>query len=78
MARHLPGARDWDDQMAAARADFDWNKQFDLAFDSEAAREIRTRDASTEEHFCSMCGRNWCAIRLSQEVRKTMQDQAEA
>ncbi|MCE5276850.1 MAG: phosphomethylpyrimidine synthase ThiC [Planctomycetaceae bacterium] len=78
VARHLPGARDWDDRMAAARADFDWKKQFELAFDSEAAKEIRTRDVSTEEHFCSMCGRNWCAVRLSQEVRKTMQDQAGA
>ncbi|MDP6543510.1 MAG: phosphomethylpyrimidine synthase ThiC [Phycisphaerae bacterium] len=65
VARGLPGARDWDDEMSDARAKFEWEKQFDLAFDSETAREIRTRDLDTDVDYCSMCGHDWCAMRIS-------------
>jgi phosphomethylpyrimidine synthase len=65
VARGLPGARDWDDEMSDARAKFEWEKQFDLAFDSETARTIRTRDLDTDVDYCSMCGYDWCAMRIS-------------
>lgn len=72
VARHLPGARDWDDQMAAARATFDWEKQFQLAFDGDAARDIHQRDhdatADSPGDYCSMCGRDWCAVRISKQL----------
>ncbi|MBN1942416.1 MAG: phosphomethylpyrimidine synthase ThiC [Phycisphaerae bacterium] len=72
VARGLPGARDWDDQMASARAKFDWEKQFQLAFDGQAAREIhqRDRDATSDApgDYCSMCGRDWCAVRISKQL----------
>jgi len=69
VARHLPGARDWDDEMSDARAHFDWKRQFELAFDGEVARELRGRDdVDADADFCSMCGREWCAMRISKEV----------
>ncbi len=68
VARGLPGARDWDDAMADARAKFDWKEQFRLAFDSELAGEIRSRDGEIDEEYCSMCGKDWCAVRLSREA----------
>jgi phosphomethylpyrimidine synthase len=68
VARGLPGARDWDDAMADARGAFDWQKQFALAFDPDAARDIRGRDRTEESDYCSMCGRDWCAMRLSKEA----------
>jgi phosphomethylpyrimidine synthase len=70
VARGLPRARDRDDAISAARAAFDWNRQFELAFDGDAAREIRSRDADKQDSddFCSMCGRDWCAMRISREV----------
>jgi len=69
VARHLPGARDWDDRMAQARADFDWHKQFELAFDGEAAQTFReTDDVEADADYCSMCGRDWCAMRISKEI----------
>ncbi|MFB3890533.1 MAG: phosphomethylpyrimidine synthase ThiC [Phycisphaerae bacterium] len=70
VARRLPGARDWDDRMAQARANFDWEKQFELAFDPQAAREIRQRDHTPQEDYCSMCGRDWCAVRISREIKQ--------
>jgi phosphomethylpyrimidine synthase len=68
VARKLPGARDWDDRMSDARARFDWKRQFELAFDGQTAREIKNRDLKADEDYCSMCGRDWCAIRISREI----------
>ncbi len=67
------GARDWDDRMAEARARFDWQEQFQLAFDPDTARDLRRRDLPEDEQFCSMCGKQWCAVRLSQEALGTGQ-----
>ena len=72
VARKLPGARDWDDALAAARAELDWPRQFELAFDGEAARQIRGRDLTGQEDYCAMCGRKWCAVRLSREVKHAL------
>jgi phosphomethylpyrimidine synthase len=69
VARHLPGARDWDDRMSEARADFNWRRQFELAFDGETARAFRQKDhVDPDADYCSMCGRDWCAMRISKEV----------
>jgi len=68
VARGLPGARDWDDAISDARAAFDWQRQFELAFDGETARAIRKRDLDEDEEYCSMCGREWCAVRISKEI----------
>jgi phosphomethylpyrimidine synthase len=70
VARGLRGARGWDDRMAEARAEFDWKEQFALAFDGETAREIRGRDVDPDRDYCSMCGREWCAMRISKEVTR--------
>ena len=67
IARGLPGARDRDDEMSKARAKFDWAKQIRLSLDPERANEIR-KNSSPDEDFCSMCGREWCALRRSRQV----------
>jgi phosphomethylpyrimidine synthase len=72
VARHLPGARDWDDRMAEARATFNWARQFELAFDGETAEAYRRRDVDTESDYCSMCGKDWCAMRISRDLRRQM------
>jgi len=74
VARGLPGARDWDDRISDARANFNWAKQLELAFDSEHAEAIRSRDKlNLETDYCSMCGREWCAMRISHEVRNALE-----
>ena len=73
VARGLPGARDADDAMARARRAFDWERQFELALDGEEARSryeaARSEDAGDPDH-CSMCGRDFCAVRTSQRLRE--------
>jgi len=72
VARHRPGARDWDDALSRARFRFDWEEQFRLAIDPETARrlweEMARPGTSPNAKYCSMCGPKFCAMRLSQEV----------
>ena len=70
VARGLPGARQWDDHLSQARADFDWDRQFELAFDTQTAREIRHRDLNENADYCAMCGRDWCAMRISKDLKR--------
>jgi phosphomethylpyrimidine synthase len=71
VARGLPGARAWDDEMAAARKAFDWERQFHLAMDGERARakyeEARTSAGGGTDH-CSMCGKEFCALRTMKRM----------
>lgn len=62
IAKGIKGARDIDDQMAEARANLDWERQFDLAIDPERARQIREDREPEDDDTCSMCGK-FCAIR---------------
>jgi len=75
VARGLPGARDVDDAMAHARAEFDWDKQFSLCLDPKRAKErwLKTRAFTDEAHgddHCSMCGKQFCAVRTSRRIKK--------
>jgi phosphomethylpyrimidine synthase len=75
IARGLPGARKIDDAMAQARATFDWDKQFELCLDPERAKKrwLKTRSFMDEAHdddHCSMCGKQFCAVRTSRRIRE--------
>ncbi len=75
IARGLPHARDIDDEMSKARRDFDWDKQFKCALDPEKAkaRWLKTRAFTDEAHsddHCSMCGKQFCAVRTSRRIRE--------
>ncbi len=75
VARGLKGARDRDDAMARARADFDWDRQFSLCLDPNHARArwLETRAFTDEAHgddHCSMCGKQFCAVRTSRRIKK--------
>ncbi len=75
IARHHPHARDRDDQMAQARHDFCWDEQFALALDPAHARNrwLKTRANSDVYHgddHCSMCGKQFCAVRTSKRIEK--------
>jgi phosphomethylpyrimidine synthase len=79
LARHRPGAKEWDDAMSKARYEFDWEKQFELAIDPETARKYHDETLPQEGYksakFCSMCGPSFCAYRISQNVQETVKEQ---
>jgi len=61
----------WDDEMARARAELDWTKQFKLAIDSERAVDIHSRSMGTDA--CSMCG-ELCAIKAWKKYEDEQKD----
>jgi phosphomethylpyrimidine synthase len=73
VANDLPGARDWDDALSEARYAFDWNEQFDLALDPERAKAFHDQtlpgDNYKDARFCSMCGVDFCSMRIDQDAR---------
>lgn len=62
IAKGIPGAMDWDNQMSQARKDLDWDKMFDLAIDPVKAKEYRASSSPEKEDTCTMCG-NFCAVK---------------
>lgn len=73
VANDRPGARDWDDALSEARYEFDWQRQFDLALDAERAQSYHDQtlpgDNYKEARFCSMCGVEFCSMRIDQDAR---------
>jgi len=73
VATGRPGARDWDDALSEARYEFDWRRQFDLALDPERARAYHDQtlpgDNYKDARFCSMCGVDFCSMRIDQDAR---------
>lgn len=61
-------ARQTDLQMAQARRDLDWEKQFEIAIDSEKPAAIR-QSRKTGSDACSMCG-ELCALKIVQDALK--------
>ena len=68
VALGIPGTRDWDDELTKARAALNWERHFDLAFDSDTARALHDEDLDVDTDFCAMCGHDWCAVRISKEI----------
>ncbi|MFC1462313.1 phosphomethylpyrimidine synthase ThiC [Verrucomicrobiota bacterium] len=75
IAKGLPGARNIDDEMAKARISFDWERQFDLALDGDTARarfeQSRGESKDGSPDHCSMCGKDFCAVRATQRLKGT-------
>ena len=70
VARGIHGARLWDDDISRARAALDWPRHFELAFDGETARALHDVDLPEDADYCAMCGREWCSLRTSRQVKQ--------
>ncbi|MDE7375760.1 MAG: phosphomethylpyrimidine synthase ThiC [Muribaculaceae bacterium] len=72
LAKGHPGAEVRDYALSKARYEFRWKDQFNLSLDPEKARryymESRVNDTETDQKFCTMCGPNFCAMRISQNT----------
>ncbi|MBZ9622508.1 phosphomethylpyrimidine synthase ThiC [Clostridium sp. FP2] len=67
IAKNIPGARDWDNEMAKARQELDWEKTFQLSIDPEKARRYRKESTPEHENSCTMCGK-MCAVRNMNKI----------
>lgn len=73
LAKGHPGAKFWDDALSRARFEFRWRDQFNLSLDPETAQSFHDETLPAEgaklAHFCSMCGPNFCSMKITQDVR---------
>ncbi|KGF14186.1 thiamine biosynthesis protein ThiC [Peptostreptococcus sp. MV1] len=67
IAKKVPHARDWDNKMAKARADIDWDAMFDIAMDEEKARRYRAESTPEHNDTCTMCGK-MCSMRTMKKI----------
>ncbi len=68
LAKHHPMARLRDDALSKARFEFRWIDQFNLSLDPEKAMEYYGVEKIKHTPYCTMCGPNFCAMRISREV----------
>ncbi len=66
MIKYGDRAMGWDLDMARARRDLDWGRQYDVAIDEERAREIRNSRLPEDTEACTMCG-DFCALKIVKE-----------
>ena len=73
VAKGHPGARVRDDALSKARFEFRWEDQFNLSLDPETALKFHDATLPAEghkqAHFCSMCGPQFCSMKITQDVR---------
>lgn len=73
LAKGHPGAQIRDNALSKARFEFRWNDQFNLSLDPDKARQFHDETLPQEgaklAHFCSMCGPNFCSMKITQDVR---------
>ncbi|MBN1403741.1 MAG: phosphomethylpyrimidine synthase ThiC [Opitutales bacterium] len=73
IAKGHPAAQARDNALSKARFEFRWEDQFNLGLDPDRARafhdETLPADAAKGAHFCSMCGPNFCSMRITESIR---------
>jgi phosphomethylpyrimidine synthase len=73
LAKGHPGTQLRDNALSKARFEFRWVDQFNLGLDPDRARELHDetlpKDSAKVAHFCSMCGPQFCSMKITQEVR---------
>ena len=68
IAKGHPGAQVRDDAMSKARFEFRWKDQFNLSLDPARARQYYVESHKDDDHFCTMCGPNFCAMRITRKL----------
>jgi phosphomethylpyrimidine synthase len=75
IAKGVPGAADRDRKLSTARANLDWKNHLADSIDPVTASAIHERtckelaDEKNKSDFCSMCGKQWCSVRINREIR---------
>jgi len=74
LAKGHPGAQIRDNALSKARFEFRWQDQFNLSLDPPTAKsfhdETLPQDSAKVAHFCSMCGPQFCSMKVTQDVRE--------
>lgn len=74
LAKGHPGSQVRDNALSKARFEFRWKDQFNLSLDPERALQYYKESSVSDGEYCTMCGPNFCAMRLSQDLKKGCKD----
>ena len=69
IAKGYPGATVRDDALSKARFEFRWKDQFNLSLDPERALAYYKESSVNDGEYCTMCGPNFCAMRISRSLK---------
>jgi phosphomethylpyrimidine synthase len=76
LAKGHPGAQLRDNALSKARFEFRWEDQFNLSLDPTTAKDFHDEtlpaDGAKTAHFCSMCGPQFCSMKITEEVKEAM------
>jgi phosphomethylpyrimidine synthase len=83
VARGLKGACEKDKRLSIARANLDWKTHLAESLDPQTAermhretcKEIDAAELPSAD-YCSMCGREWCSVRINKEIRQAIKANA--
>ena len=74
LAKGHPASQYRDNALSKARFEFRWEDQFNLSLDPEKAREFHDatlpQESAKTAHFCSMCGPQFCSMKITEDVRR--------
>ncbi len=78
VARGFGNAAQRDKELSTARANLDWKKHLELSIDpvtaknmyEEACRKSSLGEGGHDQDYCTMCGKEWCSVRISKELRQ--------
>ena len=81
IARGLKNASQRDKGLSIARANLDWKTHFAESLDAktaetmhrEACKEIGIKELPSAD-YCSMCGRQWCSVRINKDIREAIKN----
>jgi len=80
LAKGHPGAQERDNALSKARFEFRWEDQFNLSLDPTTARDFHDEtlpaDGAKSAHFCSMCGPQFCSMKITEEVKQAMEEKS--
>ena len=76
LAKGHPGAQERDNALSKSRFEFRWEDQFNLSLDPTTAKDFHDetlpQDGAKLAHFCSMCGPQFCSMKITEEVKEAM------
>ena len=78
VARRFEGAADRDKKLSAARANLDWKEHIRQSLDPATAEKMHIDacantgiDKEPDADYCTMCGHDWCSVRINREIAKS-------
>jgi phosphomethylpyrimidine synthase len=80
IAKGFKGAADRDLRLSTARANLKWDEHIAESLDpvtaqrmhEEACADSSMPNAEHDEDYCTMCGRDWCSVRINRELKEAL------